>query len=341
MRPGVRLAAVVLSALAVAPLVISGLAPPRAGPQFAAEVARLSEPGGYFDTDNLISNERSYLDVIPALEASSARGGAYLGVGPDTNFSYIVRVRPEVAYIIDIRRDNLLLHLLLKALFSEAPTRIEYLSLLTGRAPPSAPATWAAASVADLVAHVERERPAAAGVKAIHGRLEAVIAGFGVPLSRADSDTIRRFHQAFIDEGLGLTFRSHGRPARYYYPTLKALLLATDPLGRRRHYLASEDDYQFLRTLQLRDAVIPVVGNVGGEHALKAIGEAVADRGLRVSAFYISNVEYYLFRSSYERFLENIKRLPRSPQGVMIRSTFGGGPSSSALQTIAELVQER
>ena len=28
---------------------------------FAAQIASLSEPAGYFDTDNLISNERSYL----------------------------------------------------------------------------------------------------------------------------------------------------------------------------------------------------------------------------------------------------------------------------------------
>src|SRR5438045_1426667 len=31
---------------------------------FAAQVAELSEPGGYFDADNLISNERSYLQVM-------------------------------------------------------------------------------------------------------------------------------------------------------------------------------------------------------------------------------------------------------------------------------------
>ena len=54
---------------------------------FAARVAQLSEPGGYFDTDNLISNERSYLHVVPALRAAGLAGGAYIGVGPDQNFS--------------------------------------------------------------------------------------------------------------------------------------------------------------------------------------------------------------------------------------------------------------
>ena len=81
-------------------------------------MAQLSERGGYFDTDNLISNEKSYLHVIPALRDGGVTGGAYIGVGPDQNFSYIAQVRPAIAFIVDIRRDNLLLHLLFKALFS-------------------------------------------------------------------------------------------------------------------------------------------------------------------------------------------------------------------------------
>ena len=75
---------------------------------FAVLVERLSEPGGYFDTDNLISNETSYLHVIGELEELGVSGGAYIGVGPDQNFSYIAHVRPRIAFIIDIRRDNLL-----------------------------------------------------------------------------------------------------------------------------------------------------------------------------------------------------------------------------------------
>src|SRR5689334_13818903 len=96
-----------------------------AAPQsaFAARIERLSEPAGEFDTDNLISNEQSYLDIVPALKAPGMSGGVYIGVGPDQNFSYIAALRPSIAFIIDIRRDNLLLHLLFKALFTEARNR--------------------------------------------------------------------------------------------------------------------------------------------------------------------------------------------------------------------------
>ena len=108
-------------------------APAPAASGFAAQIAALSEADGYFDTDNLISNETPYLQVAEALADSAPKGGVYIGVGPDQNFSYIGRIRPSSAFIIDIRRDNLLLHLLFKAIFALAPTRAEYLSLLTGR----------------------------------------------------------------------------------------------------------------------------------------------------------------------------------------------------------------
>ena len=85
---------------------------------FASLVEQLSEPNGEFDTDNLISNEQSYLHVVPALEQAGLSGGVYIGVGPDQNFSYIARIRPAEAFIVDIRRDNLLLHLLFKAIFA-------------------------------------------------------------------------------------------------------------------------------------------------------------------------------------------------------------------------------
>jgi len=43
-------------------------------------------------------------------------GGVYLGVGPNQNFTYIAKVQPRYAFIIDIRRQNFLEHLLFKAL---------------------------------------------------------------------------------------------------------------------------------------------------------------------------------------------------------------------------------
>jgi hypothetical protein len=309
---------------------------PAAG--FASEIERLSEPPGAFDTDNLISNEGSYLDVIPGLVSDGITGGAYLGVGPDQNFSYIARIRPRVAYIVDVRRDNLLLHLLFKALFSRARNRAEYLSLLTGRPPPEDAGRWNDARLERIVEYIDLTP---ASEDAIAGRAREVakrIATFGVPLSPAEYDTIDRFHGTFIRRGLALRFQSHGRPPQSYYPSYRDLLLSSDATGRRWNFLASEDDFQFLKKLQADDRVVPVVGDVGGAHALEAIAKTLSARGERVSAVYISNVERYLIRGQYERYLDNLARLPRDRRSVIIRSIFGGGESTSVVQRLDEML---
>jgi hypothetical protein len=54
---------------------------------FGSLIARFSEPSGFFDTDNLISNEDSYLHPMTTLGRVGTAGGVYVGVGPDQNFS--------------------------------------------------------------------------------------------------------------------------------------------------------------------------------------------------------------------------------------------------------------
>src|SRR6266436_6052354 len=151
---------------------------------FAALSEQLSEPNGDFDTDNLISNESSYLHVIPALEQGGVTGGAYIGVGPDQNFSYIARIRPASAFIIDIRRDNLLLHLLFKAMFSASRNRVEFLSILTGRPAPDRLDTWRDAGIEKIVTYLDGAKAAgAAALAADAGRLHEALRKTGMALS--------------------------------------------------------------------------------------------------------------------------------------------------------------
>ncbi|HWP84664.1 MAG TPA: hypothetical protein VNN17_05710 [Terriglobia bacterium] len=311
-----------LGAATLAGALRSRLQEPAAAEPFAQLVAELSEAGGYFDTDNLISNEKSYLQVIPVLEQNRTGGGVYIGVGPDQNFSYIARLRPAVAFIIDIRRDNLLLHLLFKALFAASRNRAEYLCLLTGRPVPPEVDDWRDASIERIVRYVEAT-PAAAGPPPSL-RLPAVLRSFGVPLSSKDVATLAAFHQRFIQAGLSLQFQTHGRPVQRYNPTYRELLLETDPAGRQRSYLASEEDFQFLRSLQQRDGIIPVVGDLAGPHALAAIGGWMRRRKEPLAAFYVSNVEDYLFRDGkFSRYVRNLSALPHNDRSVLIRSIFG------------------
>ena len=330
----------------LAGLLASAQTPKAPTASFAALSAELSEPGGDFGGDNLISNEQSYLRVLPALARAGVTGGAYLGVGPDQNLSYIAQVKPAVAFIIDIRRDNLLLHLLFKAIFAVSPTRVEYLCALTGRAPPAKLETWATADIARLAAHVDASAPlSVAQQRALRSKLEAAIRTTGMNLSAGDFERIAQFHRAFIEDGLSLTFAARGRAPASYYPSLRTLLLETDGAGRKASFLAIESSYQFLRGMQQRDLIIPVVGDVSGPRAMLAIAAEMRNRGTALSAFYISNVEQYLFQDGrFPRFVENLKRFPRTERSTVIRSVFPSGyrgylPQSSPDSYSTSLVQ--
>lgn len=292
---------------------------------FGRLVERLSEPGGYFDTDNLISNESSYLHVLGPLRALGVSGGAYIGVGPDQNFSYIAQIRPRVAFIIDIRRDNLLQHLMFKALFEAARTRVEYLALLHGRRPPDDWRAWRDRPLRDIVAYLDSTPSTPRAAERARAAILERVRGYGVPLSSHDLETIARFHDEFVAQGLDLRFTSFNRAPRPYYPTYRQLIEARDLTGREGSYLAREADFQFVRQLEGRGLVVPVVGDLAGSHALAAIGREIAARGETVSALYTSNVEFYLLRDgSFDRFATTAAALPRSDRSVIIRSYFGG-----------------
>jgi hypothetical protein len=314
-------------ALALAAAPVAAQAPARLSPgEFGALVRRLSEPPGYFNTDNLISNEDSYLHAVTGLERYGVRGGGYLGVGPDQNFSYIAAIRPAMAFVVDIRRDNLLEQLLYKALFHSARSRMEFLCLLFGRPVPGDTGGWAGADIARLLRWVT-DAPAGAAAAASAARLvRGAVTTFGIPLSAQDLATIARFHQTFVREGPGLRMTTFGRPVRLDYPSYGDLLLQTDLTGRRANYLAREADFQFIKSLEERNLIVPVVGDLAGPSAVRAIGRYLQEHHERVSAFYTSNVEQYLFQGgSFGRFAANVGALPHDGKSVLIRSYFPYG----------------
>jgi hypothetical protein len=290
----------------------------------AGTVARLSEPAGYFDSDNLISNETSYLHAVSHLRSGRVTGGAFIGVGPDQSFSYIAAIKPSVAFMIDIRRDNLLMHLMFKALFERSRNRLEFLSRWTGRVVPRDVRSWDRAPIDRILAAVDSLPVDSSGVET--DSIIATVRRYGVPLSLSDTTNLRRFHGEFVSHGLALRFTSTGRAPRYYYPTLRDLILERDLEGRQSSYFATEESWRFLKDLQARNGVIPVVGNLAGSTAFPAIGREVAARGETVSAIYVSNVEMYIWRDgSFGNFAANAARMPRNERSVIIRSFFGGG----------------
>ncbi|MCC6242460.1 MAG: hypothetical protein IT353_06440 [Gemmatimonadaceae bacterium] len=295
-------------------------------PDFAATVRRLSDAGGYFDTDNLISNEKGYQRVLGVMSRMGVRGGAYIGVGPDQNFTYIAQVRPRIALLVDVRRDNMLQHLMFKALFARARNRAEYLALWTGKAMPADIASYTDRSLESLVAWIDAQPFNQVSAQRARRIIREAVLTTGMVLSGPELQTIERFHTAFINDGLSLRFTSTGRAPQPHYPTLRQLLLERDETGALRNYLVREDDFQFLKSMQARNLIGPVTGDLGGPRTLPTIGRFLAERRDKVSVLYMSNVEDYLLRDgSFSTYLSGVKLLPRDARTVMIRSYFGGG----------------
>jgi hypothetical protein len=288
--------------------------------EFGRYIEQWSEPEGYFDSDNFISNETSYLHVIGELTKRVQPGGIYLGVGPDQNLSYIAHTRPMLAIITDIRRQNMLEHLWFKALFEMAANRVEYLSLLISREPPRLKPN---ASFEETLIAI---RGASTSEKLFQKNLAAIksiLDKYKLRLSSEDLSKIEYVYRTFWMEGLDLRFSSIGRGNAMMYPSLEEMLLETDREGHFQNYLSSEELFQRLKKLEVENRLIPIVGDFAGSHAFKAVGAFLKANGLQLSTFYTSNVEFYLFdRPGWPRYISNLRALPLADNAIFIRSYF-------------------
>jgi hypothetical protein len=301
-------------------------------------VTDMSEPNGYFRSENLVSNERTYQYVIPSLLKEASSGGVYLGVAPDQNFAYILAIHPRMAFIVDIRRGNLLEHLMYKALFELSADRAAFLSRLFSR---PRPAGLGPDSTASQLFHAFDLVPGSAALfqenlAAIRDRL---VARHGFTLSEDDLSQLGTIYAAFLNEGPGLRysasptfalngFNSAGGRYRFAqpfpdFPSYEELQEATDAAGQNRGYLGTEAGYQYLKAFEASNLLVPVVGDFAGPKALRAVGRYVRAHGATVVAFYVSNVEQYLMQDGvFEAFARNVATLPTDARSTFIRSVW-------------------
>jgi hypothetical protein len=289
--------------------------------EFSRLVRDLSEDGGYFRSDNFTSNETSYLHVVGKLRELGATGGAYIGVGPEQNFTYIAKVRPRIAFIIDIRRQAIIQHLMFKAIFQLAANRAQYLSLLLSKPLPKDKGPSADASVNDILTFFSQsqadERTYASNLAAIR---KAIKEDFQVPLSDADQTSLDYVYKNFRDDGLDIAYRMEGSRGGWF-PSLKELIVQPDQHNKLGNFLATKEDYEFVRDLHRKNLIIPVVGDFAGKKALAAIGDYLRKASFTVTAFYTSNVEQYLFQNGvFTGFAENIRKLPLTDKSLFIRA---------------------
>jgi hypothetical protein len=255
--------------------------------EFSRLINDLSEEGGYFFSDNFTSNEDSYLTVVDQMQQLGAKGGAYIGVGPEQNFTYIAKVRPRIAFIVDIRRQAMIQHLMYKAIFCLSPTRAEFLSLLLSRPlgnKPPGPKDSIDSLVAFLSGVPANEEAYTANLAAISKTIQQ---DYKFPLSREDQETLAYVYRSFRLQGFNIGFDVDGMlGSRFgHLPNLKEILVKKDLNGKQGNFLATVDDYDFVRDMQRRNMIIPAVGDFGGKKALAAVGSYLKKHGYIVTVF--------------------------------------------------------
>ncbi len=297
--------------------------------EFSRIIRDFSEEGGYFMSDNFTSSEDSYLTIVDKMQELAVTGGAYIGVGPEQNFTYIAKIRPRIAFIVDIRRQAMIQHLMYKAIFHLSPTRAHFLSYLLSRPIPAGKIPADDAPLDDILSFFENisadDGTYSANLDAIR---KAIQGDFRFPLSSEDQASLEYVYRSFRVWGFDVGFDVGGRRGRRFsrFPRLRDLLAMRDLKGKQESFLAGKRDYDYVRDMQRRNLIVPVVGDFSGKKALAAVGDYLRKRKLTVSVFYVSNVEIVLLEwGSFEQFsdfVQNVKKMPMDEKSLLLRSTF-------------------
>ena len=351
-----------------------------------------SEDGGTFLSENFLSNERGFQYVIPPLLQKIQPGGVYMGVGPEQNFTYVAAFHPKIAFVVDIRRQNMIEHLLYKAVFEMSSNRVEFLSRLFSRTAPAGLTAdssvdelfsgFAAApldpdyhqknlqSVKDLLRNQHKFALTTDDEASLEHVYDAITkAGTALGYSVSDPNLANRVITTRIfDVATGTSdvavlnagdletairlFRFPVNPANPQgiaqtrvnvsaFPTYTDLMTGTDGNGINRSYLASEANYRTVREMQLKNLIVPLVGDFAGPKAIQAVGKYLRDHNSTVSVFYLSNVEQYLTPTEkLKRFYGNVATLPLNSSSSFIRSAQATGVQPGIVQSYSSPIRE-
>jgi hypothetical protein len=284
--------------------------------EFWRLITDLSETGGNFALQ-FMSNEDSAQFVIPQLKESIRKGGVFVGVGSEQNFTYIAAIQPKLAFVVDIRRDNMIEHLMYKVMFEMSADRADLISKLFARKRPAG--LSASTPVKALFEAFDAVPPDAAyydeNLKAVIDRLEKT---HGFPLTAADKTDVGRMMNAFRMAGAN-SLKGFGDSTN---PPYAQLMAATDQAGKQQSYLATEENFKIVKELEQKNLIVPLVGDFNGDKALKGIGQYLKEHGALLNVFYVSNVERYLFDQADhgKQFYANVASLPLDASSTFVRA---------------------
>jgi hypothetical protein len=296
--------------------------------EFWKLVSDISEPGGYFRiVDNFTSNENEIGGIATELRTSGVQGGVYIGVGPEQNLTYISAIHPAMAFVIDIRRQAVMQHLMFKSVFELSKDRADFISLLFSRPRPAGlEINTPIQEIWNAFLRVPVEPALAAKNHALI--VDRLTKTHGFKFNEDEASQLDLVLNAFVSYGPNITTNSGGggggggRGGRGGNALNFADLTgwSIDEAGRPQSFLTTDENFQTVKALEDKNLLVPVSGDFGGPKALRAIGSFVKTHDATVSAFYLSNVEQYLFQDGKDMaFYDNVAMLPLNSSSVFIR----------------------
>jgi hypothetical protein len=213
-----------------------------------------------------------------------------------------------------------------------APDRAEFISLLFGKPrPPIGTADTSIQRIWELYRNVASDSALSARTWArVVDRLTTV---HGFTFTQDENDKLKAVYDAFYFYGPSIATRGYSGGRGGDFAELTAYSM--DQSGHPRSFLSSEENYRYIKTLHERNLIVPVSGDFAGPKAIRAIAEYVRQHDAVIRAFYVSNVEQYLFGDNHDQlFYANVAALPLDSASVFIRPYsmrgrygYSGGPT--------------
>ena len=293
-------------------------------------ISDFSEPDGPFMYQVVTSNETAYQMILPELTKAVTSGGGYLGVGPEQNFTYIAALRPKIAFIIDVRRDMMLEHLMYKAVFEMSKDRADFVSNLFSRKRP-AELTESSSVQALFKAYASVKADPELAEKHLTDILARLKTTHKFALSDNDEKRIRLIYLLFFREGVVDFYSSIESPG------YTNLMTATDLDGKNWSFLVSNENYDRVRAMQEKNLIVPLVGDFAGPKAIRMAGQYLRDHGAVVKVFYTSNVEDYI-RHVWGDFTRNLASLPLDESSIFVRTSLRANGFRPWLTSVSDFV---
>jgi hypothetical protein len=226
-----------------------------------------------------------------------------------------------MAFIVDIRRQAVMQHLMFKAIFEMAADRADFISLLFSKPrPPDLQATASIDTIWNAFTNVATD--SAMGERTYARIVENLTRTHGFTFTPDESGQLRWVFDAFYMYGPMISTRgaAGGRGGGNGGTFADLTGYSYDAAGQPRSFLSAPEHYAYVKSLHEKNLIVPVSGDFGGPKAIRAIGAYLRERGATVSAFYVSNVEQYLFQDGKQQaFYDNVAALPVNEASVFIR----------------------